>query len=127
MDTDNVKKIQDWIVLDNETLKIRQQIKDIQEQHKDLFAKRDALEKEIMDYVAENKLDAITIRTSDGNIKFSKRNSTQPLTTKLVKSLMTDYCQTQPHAVAMCEDILQFISDKLDKKTKLAMVRKIDG
>jgi hypothetical protein len=126
MNTEYVKKIQDWVVLDNQALEIKQQLKDIQEQHKELFTKRDELEKEIMDYVADNKLDSITIRTSDGNIKFSKRNSTQPLTMKLVKSLMADFCKTQPQAFNICEDIFQYISDKLDKKTKLSMVRKID-
>ena len=127
MNNQYVQKVQAWVVLDNKALEVKNRIKDIQDTHKELFNQKDELEKEIVEYVNSNKLDAITIRTTDGNIKFSKKNSAQPLTLKLVKSLMVDFCKSQsPETTAMCENLFVYMSENLEKKQKISMVRKIE-
>ena len=127
MNIQYVQKVQDWVVLDNKVLDVKNRIKEIQETHKELFNQKDELEKEIVEYVNNSKLDAITIRTTDGNIKFSKKNTAQPLTLKLVKSLMVDFCKSQnPDTTAMCENLFTYMSENLEKKQKISMVRKIE-
>ena len=127
MNNQYVQKVQEWVVLDNKAIDVKNRIKEIQETHKELFNQKDELEKEIVEYVNSNKLDAITIRTTDGNIKFSKKNPAQPVTLKLVKSLMVDFCKSQgQEATAVCEGLFVYMSENLEKKQKVSMVRKIE-
>ena len=45
MNQEYVKKIQEWVVLDNKALEIKNRIKDIQEDSKDLLNQKDEIEK----------------------------------------------------------------------------------
>ena len=126
MNQDYVTKLQKWVVLDNKAIAIREKIKEIQEENKELLAQKDDIEKDIIEYVTTNKLDAITIRTSDGNIKFAKKSATQSLSLKILKTLMTEFCKSHPDITSKCEEMYQYINDNLEKKSKITLVRKID-
>lgn len=130
MNPDYIKKVQDWVKLDNKILEVESQltplkdsIKQILEEHKDIYEKKTTIERDIIDYIQSNNMDMLTIKTSDGNIKFSKRTNTQPLSMKLLRGILQDYEEANPDISA--DDIIQFVSTKLDKKSNLSIKRQI--
>jgi hypothetical protein len=73
--------IQQWILLDN-------QIKNYNENLKELRDKRDNIEQKLSQYAISNNLLNSTVKTSDGKLKFVNNKITSPLTFKyLEKSL----------------------------------------
>lgn len=112
MDIEYVKKIQKWVDCDNQVLKHKDTIKDVVEQKKEL-------EDDILRYVEDNKYDKLTINITDGNIKFSKRNTTQALTLKLLRSLFETYTGTEIDV----EDLMKHVSSGMQVKQKVCMQR----
>lgn len=121
MDVEYIKKIQEWIQLDNRTIDIKNTIKTLQTDNKDIFDKRDEVEKEIVEYIENNKMDMITINTNDGNIKFSKRNTTQPLSLKLFRSVLENYKKECP--LVDTDDIYKYVVSNMESKTKISIKR----
>lgn len=128
MDAGYIQKVQAWVQLDNKVLSMQEKlkphqekIKTIQEEHKEVLDKKEALEKEIVEYVSSNKMEMLTINTSDGNIKFSKRNNTQPLSMKILKNMLDAY--KEDHEDIDTDGIIDYITNNLDKKTKLSIKR----
>lgn len=112
MDIEYVKKIQEWVDCDNQLLKHKDSIKNVVERKKDL-------EDDILRYVEDNKYDRLTINITDGNIKFSKRNTTQPLTMKLLRSLLETYSGSHIDV----DNVMQHVSTGLQVKQKVCMQR----
>jgi hypothetical protein len=112
MDVQYIKKVQEWVLYDNELLKHKENVKGVVEKKKDL-------EDEILKYVEDNKYDKLTINISDGNIKFSKRNTTQPLTMKGLRSMLESYQDAQIDV----DDLMKHISSGLQVKQKVCMQR----
>lgn len=123
MDAEYIRKVQKWVQLDNRAIEATTQIKKIQEEFKPVLEERDELEKDIVEYVTQKNMDMLTINTSDGNIKFSKKNNTQSMTLKLLKNLLTEYSNQHPGLNS--EDMYNFIVNSLEKKTKLNIKRNI--
>ena len=130
MDAEYIKKIQKWVQLDNKVMELndklkplQEEIKTIQEGHKDIIIEKDELEQDIVDYVQSKKMDMLTINTSDGNIKFSKRNTTQSLSVKILNNLLGDYHRQHPETNT--EDIYNYVINALEKKTKLSIKRNL--
>ena len=117
MDVEYMRKIQQWVECDNKILKIKDQVKDATEKKKEL-------EEDIINHVEEKKYDKLTINITDGNIKFSKRNTTQPLTMKTLRTLLDSYSQ-QTNNTVETEDIMKYISDNLEVKQKTLMLRDV--
>lgn len=115
MELNYIKRVQDWVENDNKLLKLKEDMKDPIE-------KKKQLEDEILTYVESNKLDNLCLNISDGTIKFSKRNQTQPLSLRVIKSLLEGYSETNRINV---DDICDFISSNLEKKTIISMKRDI--
>ena len=63
--------------------------------------------------------------TSDGNIKFAAKNNTQGLSMKLLKTLLSEYSKRHPQLNT--EDLVNFITNSLEKKTKMYIKRNIDN
>jgi hypothetical protein len=122
MDPGYIKKIQRWVQLDNKVIEVTNKVKALQDEHKAVYEEKDELEKEITEYVSQKNMDMLTINTSDGNIKFAKKNNTQSLSIKVLKTLLTEYSQQQSFNV---DDVISFINNNLEKKTKLNIKRNI--
>lgn len=122
MDPGYIKKIQRWVQLDNKVIEVTNKVKALQDENKAIYEEKDELEKEITEYVSQKNMDMLTINTSDGNIKFTKKNNTQSLSTKVLKTLLTEYSQQHPVNV---DDVIAFINNNLEKKTKLNIKRNI--
>lgn len=115
MDFEYIKKIQTWVEYDNKLIKNKEQIQGVVEKKKEL-------EEDILKYVEENKYDKLTLNISDGNIKFSKRNVTQPLSMKTLKTILEKYVDEKSSSVKVNE-ILEFVSTNLETKQKVHMQR----
>jgi hypothetical protein len=116
MDVEYMRKIQQWVECDNKILKFKDQVKDATDKKKEL-------EDEIITYVEEKKYDKLTINITDGNIKFSKRNTTQPLTMKTLRLLLDKYSEQNRNLDT--DEILKYISDNLEVKQKTHMLRDV--
>lgn len=114
MDIEYIKKIQQWVECDNKILKHKDDIKEVVEKKKDL-------EDEILTYVEKNKYDKLTLNITDGNIKFSKRNSTQPLSMKTLKAILEKF-NNEGGDIDIAE-LLKYISESLETKQKIHMQR----
>ena len=114
MDIAYIKKIQQWVDCDNKILKSKDDIKEVIEKKKEL-------EDEILTYVEDNKYDKLTLNITDGNIKFSKRNTTQPLSMKTLKTILEKY-NGEGGDLDIAE-IMKYISESLEVKQKIHMQR----
>ena len=114
MDFEYIKKIQTWVEYDNKLIKNKEQIQSVVEKKKEL-------EEDILKYVEENKYDKLTLNISDGNIKFSKRNVTQPLSMKTLKTILEKYVNEKNNI--NINEILEFVSTNLETKQKVHMQR----
>lgn len=130
MEPQYIAKIQEWVKLDNKIIEIenkvqplKDSIKNILDENKTIYDKKCEVEKDIIEYIHENKMDKVTINTSDGNIKFAKRTNTQSLSMKLLRSIMKGYEEENPDVQA--EDIMNYIMNKLEKRSMLSIKRQI--
>jgi hypothetical protein len=117
MDITYVKKVQEWVELDNKILKNKDEIKDTVEKKKDL-------EDDILQYIEENKFDNLSLSISDGNIKFAKKTNTQPLSIKTIKTILEKY-KFEKNVALDADDICAFVSSNLEKKSSVFMKRDI--
>jgi hypothetical protein len=116
MDIVYIKKIQEWVDCDNKVLKFKEDVKESLEKKKEL-------EDDILQYVEDKKYDKLTLNISDGNIKFSKRTSTQPLSMKTLKNIFENYNNDQDNGLVDVSGLMKFISDSLETKQKVHMTR----
>jgi hypothetical protein len=130
MDPQYIKKIQEWVQLDNKIIDIENKVKPLKdsittiiEENKKLYESKSELEKEIIEYIHEHNMDKLTINTSDGNIKFSKRTNTQSLSMKVLRSILKGYEEENPDIQS--EDIMNYIMNKLEKRSQLSIKRQI--
>ena len=116
MDIEYVRKVQEWVELDNRTLRNKEQMKEVLE-------KKSVIESDILAYVEENKIDDLTLSISDGNIKFAKRNTIQQLTTRVLKSMLEKYIQEKNITSLDVNDVCNYITNNLEKKSVSYMKR----
>lgn len=123
MDPVLIKKIQDWVQLDNKVREIKENIKKLD--NKELIEQKDELEKGIVEHIEKNKLDMITINTSDGMIKFAKNNVKSPLTAKFLKQTLDSFGTDNPSSVFESSSVFEYIMEKLEVKSKTSIKRVI--
>lgn len=117
MDLSCVKRIQEWVELDNVILKNKEQIQD-------KVDKKKQLEEEILEYVETNKLDNLCLNISDGTIKFGKRTSTQPLSMKILRQMLEKY-NADKHTSININEVCDHIVSNLEKKNQTFLKRDI--
>lgn len=106
------KKVQDWVMLDN-------QIKAMNDKLKELKEIRNTNEVEILNYVEKNKLNKTTINISDGNLKFVSLTQTAPLTLKYVAECL-EKCIKNKEQV---EYVMNLIKGSRDRKSIMDIKR----
>lgn len=116
MDPQYVAKVQAWVECDNAIQKHKSSMKPMQDKKKEL-------EDDIVKYVEDHKYDKLVINISDGQIKFGKRNVTQPLSMKTLRGILDDYATK--HDSINVNDIMEFVSGALEVKSRTIMSREI--
>jgi hypothetical protein len=115
MDPSNIKKVQEWVSLDNKILKNKEAIKDIVIQKKQY-------EEDILEYVTNNKQSNLVINISDGSIRFANKTQTQGLSLKYLKMMLEKYSVDKNNI--QHDEIYKYIVDNLEKKTITTIERK---
>lgn len=116
MDPRYVEKIQEWVKLDNQLLRVKDSTSDIQQKKKDL-------EEDILEFISKNKLEALTINISDGTIKFSSQNTKTPLNMKSLKTILDKYSSEE--SPINVDEIIKYISNNLETKTRSFIKRDV--
>lgn len=117
MDLSYINRVKEWVEIDNKLLRNKNELKDIVEKKKNL-------EDEILEYVESNKLENLCLNITDGTVKFSKRNQTQGLSIKVIKSMLENY-NIKKNKELDVDEICDFIVTNLEKKTQIFMKRDI--
>jgi hypothetical protein len=131
MDAQYINKVKQWVELDNKIIRSQEVTKphiEAIEQNKEtikpMLDKKKEIEDEIVQYIESNKLEKLTVNITDGAIKFGKKTSQQPITLKLLKSILDKYSEEEDCDVDTAK-LYDFILDNLDKKTSYFMKRDI--
>jgi mevalonate kinase len=131
MDAQYINKVKQWVELDNKIIRTQEVTKphiEAIEQNKEtikpMLDKKKEIEDEIVQYIESNKLEKLTVNITDGAIKFGKKTSQQPITLKLLKSILDKYSEEEDCDVDTAK-LYDFILDNLDKKTSYFMKRDI--
>jgi chromosomal replication initiation ATPase DnaA len=117
MDNQYIDKLKEWIELDNQVIRLKEQLTDINEDKKEL-------EEEILKYVEDNSFDKLTINISDGSLKFSQTTQKSPISIKFLKSTLNKYNEEHNKSVDI-DNLLKFISSSIETKTKRYIKRDV--
>jgi hypothetical protein len=93
-------QIKQWVQLDN-------QIKEINDQVKNLREKRNILEKNITTYAYSNNLSNSTIQTGNSKLKFVNTRVPEPLTFKYLEKSLSEIIKNENQVKAILEHIKQ--------------------
>ena len=114
MDPEHIRKIKQWVEYDNALIQYKHDIKDTSERKKEL-------EESITKYIESQKLDKLVVNITDGCIKFGRRNVTQPLSMKTLRSILQSYAMQ--HQSIDVDEIIKFVGESLEVKLKTTMTR----
>jgi Family of unknown function (DUF5760) len=114
--TDNIRR---WIEVDNNIRSRRDNIKDLTE-------RRNAIEREITDYVQQHNMQNLQVNVTDGMIKFANRNTYQSVSMKVLKELLTQYFEQNPRDTNV-DNICKFVAKNRKMTSSFEMVRSIKG
>ena len=125
MDVEYIKKVKEWVSLDNKVTRSMEKIKTVKDDIQDIIDERKDIEDDILDYIQTNKFEKLTLNISDGTIKFGKRTTTTSLSLKLLKALFEKYAEENPGAF-QADKLHEFLIENLEKKTTYFIKRDID-
>ena len=126
MDETYIKKIQEWVKLDNQIMKTKDEIKEFTEKKKsdieDLIPKAKELEDDILEYVTSKKLEKLTVNISDGKIKFQRKNTLPSLSMKTVNTLLDSYTKSTKIDT---KQLYQYIQENAPRNESISIKRDI--
>ena len=93
-------QIQQWVLIDN-------QLKQMNEQVKELRNKRNNLEEYITNYASENNLSNATVKISDGRLKFTNSKIPEPLTFKYLERTLGEVIKNESQVKLIMEHLKQ--------------------
>lgn len=99
------ENIKQWVLIDNETKKLREKIKILKE-------KQNNYNNSILNYIENNNLENATIEISDGTLKLQRSKQTSTLTYKFLEESLINYCNDENKA----KEIVRFIKNKREIK-----------
>jgi hypothetical protein len=115
MDPEYIRKVQQWVTLDN---KIRKNKEDI----KDIVSLKKECEDSILSYVEANNQQNLVVTISDGTIKFSSCNRSQPISLKFLKIILEKY-STEKTQINH-DELYKYITENISKTTTTTIDRK---
>ena len=138
MDTVYIEKVKSWLALDNQTLRLQEEMEMKTEKLKlelDTIVQgykqrinmvsdeKKELEEDILKYVETNALEKMTLSLSDGSLKFTKKSTQQSVSLKYLKTTLGKYSEEKEAIDA--EDVYKYLVSNLETKTKLSMKREV--
>jgi ferritin len=99
------QNIQNWVSIDN-------QIKTLSEQMKELRDKKNVITEKINTHVETSKLENVSVKISDGQLKFIKVKETQPLTFKYLETCLSEIIKNEDQV----KKIVEYVKNKREVK-----------
>lgn len=93
-------QIQQWVSIDN-------QLKQINENVKELREKRNTLENNITNYASLNNLSNTSIKIGDGRLKFTNTRVPEPITLKYLEKTLGEVIKNESQVKLIMEHIKQ--------------------
>lgn len=119
MDDVHVSKVKEWIVLDEQTTELKNSINGLNEKKKEL-------EDDILKYVADKKLEDVTVTFEGKKLKFAKMNVKQTMSIKYIKTALTKYNDEQVNDNKIdIDELCRFLLDNLETTSKVCIKRSI--
>ena len=109
------QNIKDWVRLDG-------QIKEFNEQLKQIRTEKSTLQANIYDFVQENDLESSTIKISDGKLKFTQTKQTPPLSLGFIESCLQEKLNNDD----LVSDLMEYIKSKREPKISSEIKRYYD-
>jgi hypothetical protein len=106
-------KIKEWVKIDNE-------IRVLQKEHKKRLADKKKVSEELMKVMRSNDIDVFNL--NDGQILYDKRNVKKPITKSALLSILTNYYKGD---VVKATDANQYILDNREDVVREKIIRKI--
>lgn len=119
MDSHNIQRIQQWVMLDNKISAKKKSLDEIHEEKK-------SIEKEILDYILKNNYDGLHIKINDGVIKFRKRTQQQSMSQKFIKLMLEKYNDENTHDKINISKVYDHILNGLSKSHVYYIKREIN-
>ena len=108
-----IKSIQDWVRLDNEIRKLKQEEKKRRDEHKQISGN-------IMTIMRENEIDEFDI--NNGKLIYSKKNVKKPITKKALLGILSKYYKGD---INKATEINDYIISNREEVVVETIVRKI--
>lgn len=93
-------QIQQWVSIDN-------QLKQINENVKELRERRNTLEEKIISYASSNNLSNATIKIGDGRLKLTNTRVPEPITFKYLEKTLGEVIKNESQIKLIMEQIKQ--------------------
>ena len=108
-----IKSIQDWVRLDNEIRKLKQEEKKRRDEQKQISVN-------LMTIMRENEIDEFDI--NNGKLIYSKKNVKKPITKKVLLGILSKYYKGD---INQATEINNYIIDNREEVVVETLVRKI--
>ena len=108
-----IKSIQDWVRLDNEIRKLKQEEKKRRDEQKQISVN-------LMTIMRENEIDEFDI--NNGKLIYSKKNVKKPITKKVLLGILSKYYKGD---INKATEINNYIIDNREEVVVETLVRKI--
>ena len=109
-----ITNIKEWIKIDNEIIKLKQEIKERN-------AKKKSLTEELVDVMKENNIDCFNI--NGGAVLYKKNIVKKPINSKMLLTTLQTYYKEN---FEMSKEITEHILNNREEVTKETIKRKID-
>ena len=109
-----IGNIRDWIKIDNEISKLRAEIKERNNNKKNIT-------ESLVSVMKKNEIDCFDI--NDGSLVYKKTVTKKPINSKTLVIALQNYYQNQPDKV---EEITKYVMENRGEQTKETIKRKIN-
>ena len=106
--------IKEWVQTDNELLKLKNQIKE-------LNSKKKELTETLVGVMKQNEIDCFDIK--GGSISYKKNVVKKPITGKTLMAALSQYYKSDPNTA---EELTKYVMNNREEQVKETIKRKID-
>ena len=106
--------IKEWVQTDNELLKLKNQVKEMN-------AKKKELTESLVGVMKQNEIDCFDIK--GGSISYKKNVVKKPITGKTLMATLSEYYKSDP---AVAEELTKYVMGNREEQVKETIKRKID-
>lgn len=109
-----MKGIREWVQIDNELLKMKSKVRE-------LNTKKKELTESLVGVMKQNEIDCFDI--NGGSISYKKNVVKKPITGKTLMATLSEYYKSDP---TVAEELTKYVMNNREEQVKETIKRKID-